>query len=77
MDADDIMQLAVRMRDIQQHGPSGPLAIVMPREKYDQFARTLGILAVPDRPGVFTAQAWLEEPEIRDWTAAQAAPRAY
>jgi hypothetical protein len=72
MDADDIMALAVRMRGMQQLGQAGPLAIVMPREKYETFARMLGILAVPDRPMRFftdaaAARAWLDEPEIRDW----------
>ncbi|HEY4169660.1 MAG TPA: hypothetical protein VGM96_22915 [Reyranella sp.] len=74
MGADDIMALAVRMRDMQQLGLAGPLAIVMPRDKYDQFARMLGILAVAERPMQFfsdaaSARAWLDEPEIRDWTA--------
>ena len=73
MEADDIMALAVKMRGMQQLGLSGPLAIVMPREKYDTFARMLGILAVPDRPMRFftdaaAARAWLDEPEIRDWS---------
>jgi hypothetical protein len=72
MDADAIMGLAVRMRAMQQLGLAGPLAIVMPREKYDTFARMLGILAVPDRPMRFftdaaAARVWLDEPEIRDW----------
>jgi len=73
MSQDDIMELAVRMRGIQQLGRPGPLAIVMPRDKYDQFARMLGILAVPERPMQFfsdveAARAWLEEPEIRAWS---------
>ena len=72
MSQDDIMELAVRMRGIQQLGRPGPLAIVMPRDKYDQFARMLGILAVPERPMQFfndveAARAWLEEPAIRAW----------
>jgi hypothetical protein len=73
MDSDDIMALAVRMRAMQELGLAGPLAIVMPREKYDTFARMLGILAVPDRPMRFftdaaAARAWLDEPEIREWS---------
>jgi len=73
MDADAIMALAVRMRGMQELGLSGPLAIVMPREKYETFARMLGILAVPDRPMRFftdakAARAWLDEPEVRDWS---------
>lgn len=72
MSQEDIMELAVRMQGIQQLGRPGPLAIVMPRDKYDQFARMLGILAVPERPMQFfrdveAARAWLEEPEIRAW----------
>jgi hypothetical protein len=74
MEASDIMELAVRMRTMQQHGPIGPLAIVMPRDKYGPFARMLGILSVPERPlRVFidaaAAQAWLDEPAVRDWSA--------
>ena len=73
MDAGDIMELAVRMRDMQQHGEPGPLAVVMPRDKYELFARMLGILAVPDRPIRFfgdpaAARAWLDEPAVRDWS---------
>jgi hypothetical protein len=61
------------MRGMQQLGLAGPLAIIMPREKYDQFARMLGILAVPERPMRFftdaaAARAWLDEPEIRNWS---------
>jgi hypothetical protein len=46
----------------------------MPREKYDQFARMLGILAVPERPMQFfsdvaAARAWLDQPEVRGWSA--------
>ena len=73
MSPDDIMALAVRMRGMQQLGLTGPLAIIMPRDKYDQFARMLGILAVPDRPMEFfsdrdAARAWLDQPEVRDWS---------
>jgi hypothetical protein len=72
MSQEDIMALAVRMRGMQQGGRPGPLAIVMPRDKYDQFARMLGILAVPERPIQFfgdadAARAWLDGPEIRAW----------
>jgi hypothetical protein len=73
MDNEDIMGLAVRMRGMQQGGKPGPLAIVMPRAKHEQFARMLGILAVPDRPIRFfsdpaAARAWLDEPEVREWS---------
>jgi hypothetical protein len=61
------------MRGMQQLGQAGPLAIVMPREKYETFARMLGILAVPDRPMRFftdaaAARAWLDEPDVRGWS---------
>ena len=77
MTADEIMAVAVRMRGMQQLGQAGPLAIVMQRDKYDQFARMLGILAVPDRPmrffaDVASARAWLDEPEVRNWPSAAA-----
>jgi hypothetical protein len=73
MSSDEIMSLAVRMRGMQQLGLTGPLAIVMPRDKYDQFARMLGILAVPERPMQFfsdlaAARAWLDEPQVREWS---------
>jgi hypothetical protein len=73
MGDEDIMGLAVRMRGMQETGQAGPLAIVMPRDKHDQFARMLGILAVPDRPmrffsDVVAARAWLDEPEVREWS---------
>jgi hypothetical protein len=73
MDEQDIMGLAVRMRGMQEQGQAGPLAIVMPRAKHGQFARMLGILAVPDRPMRFfsdpvAARAWLDEPEVREWS---------
>jgi hypothetical protein len=73
MSADEIMSVAVRMRNMQERGQAGPLAIVMPRERYDQFARLLGILAVPDRPMQFfrdaeSGRAWLDQPEVRRWS---------
>lgn len=72
MSAAEIMEVAVRMRDMQQHGPSGPLAVVMPGEKFPQFSRMLGILSVPKRPmRIFSspvaARAWLDGPGVRDW----------
>jgi len=80
MNSEDIMALAVRMRGMQQGGNPGPLAIVMPRAKHEQFARMLGILAVPDRPIRFfsdpvAARAWLDGPAVRDWPKLQARGR--
>lgn len=73
MSSDDIMALAVRMRSMQQYEHPGPLAMVMPRDKHEQFARMLGVLAVPDRPIRFfsdaaAARAWLDEPRVREWS---------
>jgi hypothetical protein len=72
MSPGDIMELAARMRSIQEEGTSGPLAVVMPASKYAEFARMLGILSVPRRPmrffaSVTAARAWLDEAEVRDW----------
>jgi hypothetical protein len=71
MSDEEIMELVVEMRRIQTLGAPGPLAVVMPREKFDQFARLLGVLAVPRRPLQFfaeveAARAWLEQPEVRN-----------
>lgn len=72
MSDQEIMELAVRMRGIQELGKSGPLAVVMPGAMYGRFARMLGILAIPNRPlrffsDVEAAREWLDEPAIRDW----------
>lgn len=72
MNDDEIMELAVEIRRVQTLAAPGPLAIVMPREKFDQFARVLGVLAVPRRPLQFFAdpeagRVWLDQPEIRNW----------
>ena len=72
MSPDELMEVAARMRDIQQEDAPGPLAVVMPADKYAQFARMLGILSVPKRPLRFfanatAARAWLEGPDVRDW----------
>lgn len=74
MSEQDIMGLAVRIRGMQEFGKVGPLAIVMPRDKHEQFARMLGILAIPDRPMRFfsdpaAARAWLDKPEVREWSS--------
>lgn len=72
MSSDEIMEVAARMRGLQEESPPGPLAVVMPANKYAQFARMLGILSVPRRPmrifaSATAARAWLDEPDIRDW----------
>jgi hypothetical protein len=77
MRSDEIMEVAARMRDLQQEGASGPLAVVMPANKYPQFARMLGILSVPKRPlrffaSAMAARAWLDGPDVRDWRNSEA-----
>jgi hypothetical protein len=72
MSSAEIMEVAARMRSLQQEGASGPLAVVMPADKYGQFARMLGILSVPKRPIRFfasptAARAWLDEADVRGW----------
>ena len=70
MSPTEILSLGVRMRSIHAMGPMGPLAIVIPEDKYYLIARVLGILATAKRPmRVFKdlekAQQWLDSPAIR------------
>jgi hypothetical protein len=74
MNADEIMELVVEVRRLQELFAPGPLAIVMPRERFEQFARLLGALAVPKRPLQFftdpeAGRAWLDQPDVRNWSA--------
>jgi hypothetical protein len=53
------------MRAFHATGPMGPLAVVVPAEKFDIVASVLGMLAAADRPmRLFTkirpAKRWLE-----------------
>lgn len=80
MSSHELMEVAARMRSMQQEVTAGPLAVVMPTDKYAQFARMLGILSVPERPmRIFTntraARAWLNGPDVRDWRRLQDASR--
>ena len=70
MSPTDLLSLGVRMRSIHAMGPMGPLAIVIPDDKYYLIARVLGILAAAKRPmRVFKdpekARQWLDSPAIR------------
>ncbi len=62
----EILHIGGRMRSLQAAGmPLGPLAVVLPDDKYPLLSRVLGILATPRRPmRIFnrTSQArkWLE-----------------
>ncbi|TAJ97378.1 MAG: hypothetical protein EPO10_04050 [Reyranella sp.] len=71
MSSIDMLGIGVRMRalqdGIQDHGP---LAIVLPDDRYAMMSRVLGILAAAKRPmRVFTdagkARKWLDSPAIR------------
>jgi hypothetical protein len=67
----DVLNIGVRMRSLHGGGaPLGPLAVVIPADKYQLLARVLGILASPRRPmRIFTevdrARKWLETPAVR------------
>lgn len=64
MTALDMLEIGARFRSYHAR-PIGPLAMVLPPDKADLFARVLGILAAADRPmRVFTrlapARRWIE-----------------
>jgi len=67
----DILNIGVRMRAL--HGddaPLGPLAVVIPADKYPLLSRVLGILATPRRPmrifsEVDRARKWLDTAAVR------------
>lgn len=70
MSPGEFLSLGVRMRSIHATGPMGPLAVVLPANKYYLVARALGVLAAARRPmRVFTdpekARQWLNLPSIR------------
>lgn len=61
----EILALGVRMRSLHQHGTMGPLAVVVPVDKWGLIARVLGMLAAAKRPmRVFQnagkARRWLD-----------------
>lgn len=66
----ELLSLGVRMRSIHATRPMGPLAIVIPDNKYYLIARVLGMLAAAKRPmRVFKepgkARQWLDSSAIR------------
>lgn len=71
MGALDILSIGVRMRGL--HGGArrlGPLAVVIPPDKYPLLSRILGILASPRRPmrifsEVDRARKWLDSASVR------------
>lgn len=50
MGALDLLALGVRMRELHAVGPMGPLAVVVPEDKYVLLSRVLGMLAAAKRP---------------------------
>jgi hypothetical protein len=67
----DILSIGVRMRSLHGEGvPLGPLAVVIPADKYALLSRVLGILASPRRPmrifsEVDRARRWLDTAAVR------------
>ena len=67
----DVLHIGVRMRTLHGEGvPLGPLAVVIPADKYPLLSRVLGILASPRRPmRIFTevdrARKWLNTSAVR------------
>ena len=71
MGALDVLNIGVRMRTLHGDGaPLGPLAVVIPADKYPLLSRALGILASPRRPmrifsEVDRARKWLDTAAVR------------
>lgn len=70
MGAVDLLALGVRMRELHALGPMGPLAVVVPEDKYVLLSRVLGMLAAAKRPmRIFDdrrkALQWLESHAVR------------
>jgi hypothetical protein len=66
MGPSEILDLGVRMRTLHQHGTMGPLAVVVPADKWGLVARVLGMLAAARRPmrvfpNVAKARRWLNK----------------
>lgn len=66
MHPSDILALGVRMRGLHGHGTMGPLAVIVPANKWGIIARVLGILATAKRPmrvfqNAVKAHRWLEK----------------
>lgn len=67
----DVLSIGVRMRGLHGDGTRlGPLAVVIPSDKYPLLTRVLGIAASPRRPmrifsEVDRARKWLNSGEVR------------
>ena len=69
MNAMEILSLGVRMRSLASGTALGPLAVVVPDDKYWLVARVLGVLSAANRPmRIFKnrerALAWLDSPSL-------------
>lgn len=49
MELGDFLEIAVRIRSFHVQ-PVGPLAVVLPMDKFELLSRVLGVLAAADRP---------------------------
>jgi hypothetical protein len=74
MPSEDIMALAFEIRRLQTTSSAapGPLAMIVPSDKFELLARVFGVLAVPERPMQFfpnaeAARSWLDSTQIRGW----------
>jgi hypothetical protein len=67
MTGEELLAIAVRIRDQHRMSPMGPLAVVANAEQSHQFARLLGAAAVADRP----LKVFDELRLARRWLAAQ------
>ena len=78
----DILSIGARLRALQHVSHDhGPLAVVVPDDKYAMIARVLGILAACKRPmRVFKdaekARKWLDSPALRPSRPAFGGPEA-
>ena len=65
MGPSEILELGVRMRSLHRHGTMGPLAVVVPIDKWGIVSRVLGMLAAAKRPmrvfqNAAKARHWLD-----------------
>ncbi len=69
MGPSEILELGVRMRSLHRLGTMGPLAVVVPVDKWGLVSRVLGMLAAAKRPmRVFQnagkARRWLDKRDL-------------
>ena len=69
-----LLDLGVRMRSLHQHGTMGPLAVVVPSDKWGIVGRVLGMLAAAKRPmrvfqNAVKARRWLNRQVLVSPTA--------